>query len=356
MADIFVSYSTAERELTVELARDLEAKGYSVWWDTSLITGDEFPATIRDEIRAAKAVVVIWTPNSVNSAWVYSEAQEAWRLGKLIPVRVSALEAYNIPLPFSSLHTDLVTDRERIYRAAEKFRAAAVPVAGATEIAVPIAPEAAAEVQTRRDRDNGAAANAHWTFAQKSGEARELRRFIADFPQSRKVAEAVGLLEELEWKAVRAAPSVARLERFMSEFPHGVHKEHARHGRDWLRARAEDSLSAYQDYLDAWPQGAHRADAETKLHEFLASRLSRSFTGHTSMVNSVAFSPDGRFALSGSHDKTLKLWDVGTAKELRSFTGHGSVVTSVAFSPDGRFALSGSHDATLKLWDLRGFV
>jgi WD40 repeat protein len=53
-------------------------------------------------------------------------------------------------------------------------------------------------------------------------------------------------------------------------------------------------------------------------------------------------------------DQTLKLWDVATGKELRTFTGHSKQVLSVAFSPDGRTALSSSYDATLKLWDLTG--
>ncbi|MEJ2118417.1 MAG: WD40 repeat domain-containing protein [Alphaproteobacteria bacterium] len=96
----------------------------------------------------------------------------------------------------------------------------------------------------------------------------------------------------------------------------------------------------------------------------------RTFTGHSNSVNSVAFSPDGRTALSGSKDNTLKLWDVASGKELRTFTGHSNPVHSVAFSPDGRTALSGSKDNTsrtyyddltvptssedckLKLWDV----
>ena len=73
-------------------------------------------------------------------------------------------------------------------------------------------------------------------------------------------------------------------------------------------------------------------------------------------VNSVAFSPDGKYALSGSGDKTLKLWEVETGREIRSFQGHANSVNSVAFSPDGKYALSGSKHwremKTLKLWEV----
>ncbi|MGO9170864.1 MAG: caspase family protein [Rhodomicrobium sp.] len=96
-------------------------------------------------------------------------------------------------------------------------------------------------------------------------------------------------------------------------------------------------------------------------YEDATQRLVRTFTGHTQWVLSVALSPDNRFALSGSLDSTLRLWEVATGKELRSFgrpTGGG--VPSVAFSPDGRFALSAGD--TMNLWEvttgnqLRGFL
>jgi WD40 repeat protein len=63
--------------------------------------------------------------------------------------------------------------------------------------------------------------------------------------------------------------------------------------------------------------------------------------GHNSSVYSVAFSPDGNYALSGSWDKTLKLWEVNSGAEIRSFAGHTDDVNSVAFSPDGRYAQYG---------------
>jgi WD40 repeat protein len=65
---------------------------------------------------------------------------------------------------------------------------------------------------------------------------------------------------------------------------------------------------------------------------------------------SVALTPDGKVLATGSYDRTVKLWDVATGKEIATLRGHKDEVHAVAFSPDGKFLASASTDKTAKLW------
>jgi WD40 repeat protein len=78
----------------------------------------------------------------------------------------------------------------------------------------------------------------------------------------------------------------------------------------------------------------------------------RVFKGHTYPVYSVAWSPDGKHALSGADDNTVRLWDIESGFFLRVFEGHTDMVWSVAWSSDGKLALSGASDNTVLLWDI----
>lgn len=77
----------------------------------------------------------------------------------------------------------------------------------------------------------------------------------------------------------------------------------------------------------------------------------RALTGHGQCVQDVVASCDGRFALSGSWDKTIRLWDLNTGQTIRRFVKHTSDVNSVAFSADNRQIVSGSRDKTIRLWN-----
>src|SRR5579863_1882601 len=102
MADLFVSYARADRARVAPLVAALEAEGWSVWWDPEITPGEEFDRLITDELAKAKAVIVVWTPTSVNSRWVRGEAREGAERGVLAPVR---FETANLPIDLRAVHT-----------------------------------------------------------------------------------------------------------------------------------------------------------------------------------------------------------------------------------------------------------
>ena len=102
MADVFVSYARSDKARVAPLVAAVEAQGWSVWWDPEIAPGQEFDDRIEAELKAAKVVLVVWTPTSVSSRWVRGEAREAADLGKLLPVR---FEDARLPMDVRAIHT-----------------------------------------------------------------------------------------------------------------------------------------------------------------------------------------------------------------------------------------------------------
>lgn len=93
-------------------------------------------------------------------------------------------------------------------------------------------------------------------------------------------------------------------------------------------------------------------DKTARLWKVRSSKSLKTLRGHEGAVRSVAFSPDGNLVATGSDDKTARVWNAKTGKLLLIFDGHGAGVRSVAFSRDNRRLLTGSEDGTIRLWDL----
>jgi WD40 repeat protein len=108
--------------------------------------------------------------------------------------------------------------------------------------------------------------------------------------------------------------------------------------------------------VDFSPDGRYAllasADKTLRLINLDGGREIRRFVGHTHSVWSVAFTPDGKHAVSGSADNTVRVWNVETGREIKKLEGHTALVTALAVSPDGKRALSASYDGTLIWWDL----
>ncbi len=97
--------------------------------------------------------------------------------------------------------------------------------------------------------------------------------------------------------------------------------------------------------------------SEVKLWNLSTGKLRQTLSGHSYSffggygVLSAAISPDGQILASGcDSDKTIKLWNLATGKLLQTLSGHSKGVTSVVFSPDGQTLISGSYDKTVRVW------
>jgi WD40 repeat protein len=96
---------------------------------------------------------------------------------------------------------------------------------------------------------------------------------------------------------------------------------------------------------------------DVRLINFQTGEVIALLRGHNDIINGLAFSPDGNRLISGSFDKTARIWNVRTQKTIHILKGHSDHIYAVAFSPDGSIAVTGSNDDTLKLWNAKsGFL
>ncbi|WP_208766609.1 serine/threonine-protein kinase [Nostoc flagelliforme] len=93
-------------------------------------------------------------------------------------------------------------------------------------------------------------------------------------------------------------------------------------------------------------------DRTIKLWNFATGKQISSLNAYSQQVNVVAISPDGKTLVSGSDDNTIKIWNLATRKQIRTLTGHSDSVHALAISADSETLVSGSDDNTIKIWDL----
>jgi hypothetical protein len=106
MAHIFLSYASEDRDRAREVAVDLEALGWDVWWDRRLQAGKTFSGVIESEIGKAGCVLVLWSKASIGSRWVRDEANEGLERNILVPALIEQVEP---PMGFRSIHAaDLI--------------------------------------------------------------------------------------------------------------------------------------------------------------------------------------------------------------------------------------------------------
>jgi len=152
---------------------------------------------------------------------------------------------------------------------------------------------------------------------------------------------------------INSSERMLAAETFRAALDHGIialqEARWADAGDALKAARRLPGYTAHPEVLIRWAELGRKGARRIGMQAVYQKRV---FEGHTAGVFSVCLSADGLYALSGSADKTLRLWEVATGRCLRIFSGHTDTILSVCLSADGLYALSGSSDKTLRLWEV----
>ncbi|MEO8394454.1 MAG: TIR domain-containing protein [Chloroflexota bacterium] len=343
---IFISYNSKNR-LTVErLVTDLEMAGYDVWLDRELPAG-EWWANILEQIRQRDVFMPALTTWYLKSEACTREYEYALALSKnILPVQLVDVNFKSLPSILQKLE---IID----YRQADKKQALALvkalnklpapkplPASLPPEPEIPLSQLAALRDLTRSktlDKDQQ-----HTLISQ-------LEDYLFDEESGDSAWEVLEEMEGRDYLLKTIGDKIDALKIRRSKEVRPKHETLILEPRTFLGHRATCSSVAFLPDGRHVVSGSH--DFTARLWDALTGDMIREFIGHDDAVTSVAVSPDGKSLLTGGQDKTGRLWNLKTGEHLLTFKGHKDFVTSVAFSPDGMFVLTGSKDKTAYLWD-----
>lgn len=113
MADVFVSYSSKDRDRVAGIVSALTNEGLEVFWDQEVPVGREWDGWIAEQLRLAKVVLVLWSPHSVASRNVRDEASRALDADKLIPAILDDIDVGKLPMGHREIQTVDLSDERK---------------------------------------------------------------------------------------------------------------------------------------------------------------------------------------------------------------------------------------------------
>jgi len=400
--DVFISYAHEEVKTARRLADALvAARGWSVWWDTSLRTGEQYPRKIQDAVAASRSVVVLWSKDSTTSDWVMAEASEGWNRKVLVPVLLDGSEP---PMPFRQTQArdfsawggglldpallGLIEDIQRVH--------AVGPEVSASELGEREARRRAYQRKRWVRRGVYAAVTVGllmggwfgWRGYQAHAQVSAMAEHLAQQADAVRT-EALKLTPEEDkiiwWANLFERPE--RLDRLELSTLLGI--EAVRHRKTehtertlrdslamlpWsdqhLKLDEDDLPLALRFSGDGRLLAAGGGEPGTLVwdleHDKVLARIAHGGTGGLDRWvdkrgtfvdgrgsrNVIDFNPVREQIATAGPDKTARLWEARSGREQHRLE-HEELVTAVAFDPKGRWLASSDERGSVCLWDVQ---
>lgn len=351
VTDAFVSHVEEDQELALQIANGLEEAGYKTWYyERDSLPGPPYLTQVGEAIEQSCAMLLIVSPDSLESNQVTNEVVRAYESGKpFIPVLHNVTHA--------ELHKRQPVWRQCLGASAsvaitQETIAAVVPrlIEGLKALGVDsrISVAAIPRPCVKKSEPEG-----HITTAFELATAPD--RFRVKTQVLRKLKAA--LVAQLEKGTVcEVRKTVAQIMKIKPCDEDAI-RAFDRTNKTVSTALLLPILAASCSTDGTWAAYGG-ADCTVVLVDMETGFAHTPFAGHTEAVRSLAFSPDSKMILSGgaTRDSDICLWDITAGRIIRRFEGHTKSVRSLAFAPDGKRFVSGSTDGTVRLWDVTGNI
>lgn len=368
--DLFISYSRRDKPFVQQLFQAIEATGRDAWidWENIPLTSEWFEE-IKRGIEGSDAFMFVITPDSVTSEICQAEVEYSIANNKrMVPI----LRREVTPEERAKLHAAVSSHNWIFFREEDDFDSSFEALIRALDTDLSYV-RAHTRLQTRalewdnkgrdlsfvlRGKDLAEAESWRWTAltAEKQPKVTDLQ---TDYIRASRAAERVRRRERILTFAISAALALAIAALGVAIYQSNRARDEADHARRLsLAANSRIALdNSNRDLAIALALAANQgtrasSEAERALSDAAYSAGTRLvYDGHTAPVNVVAFSPDGEYALSGSTDMTLRLWEPLTGEDHLVMEGHTAAVQDATFNADGTRIASVDSAGELWLWD-----